>query len=92
MYGTIGTMGSRSRSGIFLCQDDRIACGFSALLASDFAILDNFGIITLINVSLALFSTVVVKPAILVALDRFVHTKLVKRLVGESRMMDEKCG
>ncbi len=49
--------------------------GFSALLASDFVILSNFGMMTLINISLALFSTIVVMPAILIILDRFVKIK-----------------
>lgn len=49
--------------------------GFSALLASDFVILSNFGLMTLINISLALFSTIVVMPAILIILDRFVKPK-----------------
>lgn len=49
--------------------------GFSALLVSDFVILSNFGMMTLINISLALFSTIVVMPAVLIILDRFVKTK-----------------
>jgi len=49
--------------------------GFSALLASDFVILNNFGKMTLINISLALFSTVIVLPSFLIILDRFVKTK-----------------
>lgn len=49
--------------------------GFSALLASDFVILSNFGMMTLINISLALFSTIVVMPAILIIFDRFVKVK-----------------
>jgi len=49
--------------------------GFSALLASDFVILNNFGIMTLVNISLALFSTVVVMPSALIILDRFVKIK-----------------
>ncbi|TRM11741.1 MMPL family transporter [Lentibacillus cibarius] len=49
--------------------------GFSALLVSDFVILNNFGIMTLINMSLALFSTIIVLPAFLIILDRFVRTK-----------------
>ncbi len=52
--------------------------GFSALLASDFVILNNFGIMTLINISLALFSTVVILPSILIILDRFVKIKNIK--------------
>ncbi|TXL65765.1 hypothetical protein FHP05_06495 [Cerasibacillus terrae] len=46
--------------------------GFSALLASDFVILNNFGKMTLINISFALISTIVVMPSILIILDRFV--------------------
>src|SRR5699024_1756520 len=49
--------------------------GFSALLASDFVILNNFGTMTLINISLALFSTIIVMPPILIILDRFVKIK-----------------
>ncbi len=49
--------------------------GFGALLISDFVILSNFGMITLINISLALFSTMVVMPPILVILDRFVKVR-----------------
>lgn len=49
--------------------------GFSALLASDFVILNNFGQMTLINISFALFSTIVVMPPILIILDRFVKVK-----------------
>lgn len=49
--------------------------GFSALLASDFVILNNFGAMTLINISLALFSTIIVMPPILIILDRFVKIK-----------------
>ncbi len=39
--------------------------GFSALIFSDFVILSNFGIMTLVNLSLALISTIVVLPTIL---------------------------
>ncbi len=39
--------------------------GFSALVISDFEILSNFGIMTLVNISLALFSTIFVMPAVL---------------------------
>src|SRR5699024_10768496 len=49
--------------------------GFSALLASDFVILNNFGLMTLINITFALFSTIVVMPAILILFDRFVKIK-----------------
>ncbi|MFD1707525.1 RND family transporter [Siminovitchia sediminis] len=49
--------------------------GFSALVASDFVILSDFGLMTLINISLALFSTIVVLPTILIVLDRYVKMK-----------------
>ena len=39
--------------------------GFSALVISDFEILSNFGIMTLVNISLALLSTILVMPALL---------------------------
>lgn len=39
--------------------------GFSALVISDFEILSNFGIMTLVNISLALLSTIIVMPAVL---------------------------
>ncbi|WP_085505434.1 efflux RND transporter permease subunit [Thalassobacillus devorans] len=54
--------------------------GFSALLISDFVILSNFGLMTLINISLALFSTVVVMPVVLIILDRFVKIKARKEV------------
>lgn len=49
--------------------------GFSALVASDFVILSDFGLMTLINISLALFSTMIVLPSILIVLDRYVKIK-----------------
>ncbi|MYL33598.1 MMPL family transporter [Pontibacillus yanchengensis] len=49
--------------------------GFSALLVSDFVILSNFGMMTLVNISFALISTIIVLPAILILLDRFVQLK-----------------
>ncbi|MFZ3579788.1 efflux RND transporter permease subunit [Virgibacillus sp. DJP39] len=52
--------------------------GFSALLASDFVILSNFGMMTLINISLAFFSTIVVMPSILIIFDRFVKIKYIR--------------
>ena len=52
--------------------------GFSALLVSDFVILNNFGMMTLINISFALLSTIILMPPILSILDRFVKTKDIK--------------
>ncbi len=51
--------------------------GFSALLISDFVILNNFGMMTLINISFALVSTIIIMPPILLVLDRFVKTKVI---------------
>jgi hydrophobe/amphiphile efflux-3 (HAE3) family protein len=39
--------------------------GFSALVISDFNILSNFGIMTLVNISLALLSTIFIMPVVL---------------------------
>jgi predicted RND superfamily exporter protein len=47
--------------------------GFSALILSDFQILSNFGIMTLVNISLALISALFVLPAILAVIGK--HTK-----------------
>src|SRR5690625_1119512 len=49
--------------------------GFSALLVSDFVILNNFGIMTLINISFALLSTIIIMPSVLIILDKFVKVK-----------------
>ncbi|MBE0523779.1 MAG: RND family transporter [Methanosarcinales archaeon] len=44
--------------------------GFSALMASPFSMNRNFGIVTVIDVALALFATFVVFPIVLVLLDK----------------------
>lgn len=49
--------------------------GFSALVISNFVILKDFGLMTLINMSLALFSTLVVLPPLLVWLDPWIIRK-----------------
>lgn len=46
--------------------------GFSVLMASQFVILKDFGLMTVINISLALISTFIVLPTIIVLLDRFI--------------------
>lgn len=53
--------------------------GFSALLFSDFAILSNFGMMTLINIALALVSTVVVMPALLMVVGGWITVKRKKQ-------------
>lgn len=67
----ISTANQKIGKAIFVSAITTIG-GFSALLTSDFVILSNFGMMTLINISLALFSTMVVMPPILVIMDRFV--------------------
>ncbi|MBK5253420.1 MAG: MMPL family transporter [Peptostreptococcaceae bacterium] len=49
--------------------------GFSVLMASQFVILRDFGLMTVINISLALFSTFIVLPPIILLLDRFILRK-----------------
>ena len=50
--------------------------GFSALIISDFVILSNFGVMTVLNMTLCLVSTLIVLPPTIVMLDRFVKTKV----------------
>ena len=49
--------------------------GFSVLLFSDFVILKDFGVMTVVNISLALASTFVVLPPLVVMLDRWIVKK-----------------
>jgi len=49
--------------------------GFSVLMASQFVILKDFGLMTVINISLALLSTFVILPPIIILLDKFVLSK-----------------
>jgi len=52
--------------------------GFSVLMLSKFVILKDFGLMTVINVSLALISTFVILPAVIWVLDRFIVKEKVK--------------
>ncbi len=45
--------------------------GFSALIASPFSITSNFGVITVLDVFLALLATFVIFPPVIVSLDKF---------------------
>ena len=45
--------------------------GFSALIASPFSITSNFGLITVLDVFLALMATFVIFPPVIVSLDKF---------------------
>ncbi|MEK6265914.1 MAG: hydrophobe/amphiphile efflux-3 (HAE3) family transporter [Clostridium sp.] len=49
--------------------------GFSVLMASEFIILKDFGLMTVINISLALISTFIILPPVLILLDRFLLNK-----------------
>lgn len=49
--------------------------GFSVLMASQFIILRDFGLMTVINITLALLSTFVILPPIIILLDRFILNK-----------------
>jgi predicted RND superfamily exporter protein len=49
--------------------------GFSVLMASQFVILKDFGLMTVINITLALFSTFIILPPIIILLDRFIFKK-----------------
>lgn len=51
--------------------------GFAVLLFSDFVILQDFGIMTVVNISLALLSTFLVLPPLIVMFDRFLVSKTV---------------
>lgn len=46
--------------------------GFSVLMLSKFVILKDFGLMTVINVSLALMSTFIILPAVIWSFDRFI--------------------
>ena len=49
--------------------------GFSVLMTSEFIILRDFGFMTVINITLALLSTFIVLPTIIILLDRFLLSK-----------------
>lgn len=53
--------------------------GFAALIASPFSMTSNFGFITVIDVTLALFATFVVFPPVLVLLDKHREQRISKK-------------
>ena len=55
------------------------AGGFSVLMLSKFVILKDFGLMTVINISLALMSTFVILPALIWILDGFIVDKKAKK-------------
>jgi len=50
--------------------------GFSVLMLSEFVILKDFGLMTVINIGLALLSTLFVLPALLILFDRVLVGKV----------------
>lgn len=57
--------------------------GFSVLILSKFVILKDFGLMTVINISLALLSTLIILPPILMILDQFIFSKKEKVAIQE---------
>ncbi len=53
--------------------------GFSVLMTSKFVILKDFGLMTVINISLALMATFIILPALIWILDRFIVSDKVKK-------------
>ena len=54
--------------------------GFSVLMLSEFVILKDFGLMTVINISLALLSTFIILPPVIVLFDRLIISKKKKQL------------
>lgn len=63
--------------------------GFSVLMASQFIILRDFGLMTVINITLALLSTFVILPPIIILLDRFILSKKEKQNI--QKLKGENC-
>jgi predicted RND superfamily exporter protein len=53
--------------------------GFSVLMTSKFVILKDFGLMTVINISLALIATFVILPALIWIFDRFIVKEKVRK-------------
>ncbi|NLP35919.1 MAG: MMPL family transporter [Clostridiales bacterium] len=53
--------------------------GFSVLMTSKFVILKDFGLMTVINISLALMATFIILPSLIWVLDRFIVSDKVKK-------------
>lgn len=63
--------------------------GFSVLMASAFVILKDFGFMTVINISLALFSTFIVLPPVIILFDRFLFSKKEKEEIKDQGIIKE---
>ncbi|MEL4305743.1 RND family transporter [Methanococcoides sp. LMO-2] len=62
--------------------------GFCALIASDFNIISSFGVITVIDVGLALFATFVIFPPVMVLLDNFRERRKAKKIIPDGSFDD----
>uniref|UniRef100_UPI004046A632 hydrophobe/amphiphile efflux-3 (HAE3) family transporter n=1 Tax=Methanolobus sp. WCC4 TaxID=3125784 RepID=UPI004046A632 len=62
--------------------------GFSALIASPFSITSNFGLITVIDVFLALLATFVIFPPVIVTLDKFREKRRAQAAGYSSKRID----
>ncbi|MDD4642844.1 MAG: hydrophobe/amphiphile efflux-3 (HAE3) family transporter [Erysipelotrichaceae bacterium] len=63
--------------------------GFSVLLFSDFVILQDFGFMTVINISLALLSTFIVLPPLIVLFDGLLLTKKARERIQHKTIESE---
>ena len=63
--------------------------GFSVLMASEFVILKDFGLMTVINISLALFCTFIILPPIVILADRFILGEKKLGLIREGKKVKE---
>ncbi len=63
--------------------------GFSVLMFSKFVILKDFGLMTVINISLALMSTFVILPAVIMLFDGLIVDKKVKK-IATNKLADLK--
>jgi len=64
--------------------------GFSVLMTSQFVILKDFGLMTVVNISLALFSTFIVLPPLIILLDKLLFSKKEKSLLNKSKSLSSK--
>ncbi len=59
--------------------------GFSVLMLSDFVILKDFGLMTVINISLALLCTFIILPPIITLFDRFLLSRKEKEAIRDMK-------
>ncbi|MDD2371275.1 MAG: hydrophobe/amphiphile efflux-3 (HAE3) family transporter [Firmicutes bacterium] len=64
--------------------------GFSVLMISQFIILRDFGLMTVINITLALLSTFIVLPPIIMLLDRFILNKKDKENISKLESIEKE--